>query len=452
MIPIEKNREYTACITAMSSDGNGIARIDGYTVFVPQTVKGDTVRFLAVKTKSSYGYGKLIEIISPSADRCRPVCPSFGVCGGCQLMHMTYRAQLAFKEDMVKNHLLRIGGFSDVNIEPIIGMEEPYYYRNKMSFPAGQDDGHLISGFYAPHSHRVIPTAHCLLGSDEMMKIVGAVWEYARKIGVCAYDETNHTGCIRRIFVREGYRTEEIMAVVSANSADVRESHVLIDCIRAASERVSSIIWNVNTEKTNPGLGQRNITLWGKDYIEDQLCGVRYRISPNSFFQVNPAQTERLYQKAICFAGLTGCETVMDLYCGIGTISLACARYAKRVIGVETVKQAVEDARCNAVENKIDNAVFYDGSAERIVPQLIADGESPDVVILDPPRKGSDEITLGAIAQAQPKKIVYVSCDSATLSRDLRYLRERGYQIENAALFDMFPQTVHVETVVSLSK
>lgn len=452
MIPIVKNHEYTADITAMSSDGSGIARIDGYTVFIPQAIAGDTVRFVALQTKASYGRGKLLKILTPSADRVVPCCPVSEECGGCQLMHMSYSAQLTFKEELVRSNLRRIGGFTNAPIEPIIGMDNPFAYRNKMVFPIGSADNRIISGFYAPRSHHLISFERCYLGSSNVASITSAVRKYMESCHISAYDEATHTGCIRRVFIREGRQTGQTMVVISANSETVPQRDALTDYIRTASKNVVSIIWNINTKRTSLALGSRNIILWGKDTIEEILCGIRYRISPHSFFQVNPVQTERLYQKAIDFAALTGSETVMDLYCGIGTISLACARYAKRVIGVEIVEQAITDAKRNAAENGIENADFYADSAEHIVPLLLSSGERPDIVILDPPRKGSDTVTLDAIAKAQPKRIVYVSCDSATLARDARQLAERGYEIRRAAPFDMFPQTAHVETVVLLSR
>lgn len=453
MIPVEKNQEYTTTITAVASDGNGIAKIDGYTVFVPHTITGDIVRILMVKVKSGYGYGKLVEIIAPSADRTEPVCPSFARCGGCQLMHMRYAAQLKMKEDTVENNLRRIGGFTDIPMEPISGMDEPYAYRNKMIFPVGQtDDGEPVCGFYAPRSHRIVPVQHCRLGDAVIQKILTAVTGWMKRYYVPAYDEQKHTGLIRRVFIRTGYHTGQVMVVISANGRKIPHKDELILALCAVSDRICSIIWNINGKRTNLVLGAENALLWGNETIEDELCGLRYRISPHSFFQINPVQTEKLYAKAVEFAQLTGKETVMDIYCGIGTISLVCAKQAKQVIGVEIVEQAVRDAERNAMENNIENAVFYADSAENIVPKLLKNGQKPDVVILDPPRKGSDAVTLEAIVNAQPQKIVYVSCDSATLARDLRVLAASGYHLEKAAPFDLFPQTVHVECVVLMIK
>lgn len=452
MIPIEKNKQYTAQITAMSSDGNGVARIDGYAVFIPHTSVGDTVRFLTLKTKNSYGIGRLTEIISPSPDRRAPECDAFCKCGGCQLMHIAYSAQLKFKQNTVLNNLMRIGGFNNIRIEPIVGADEPIGYRNKMIFSVGYENERVICGFYAPQSHKIISADRCLLGNSNAKKITDAVLEYMMEFKVPAYNDPIHSGCIRHIFIREARNTGEIMAVITANSSHIPHADELVQKIRSASDKVSSIILNINKHKTNLALGEKNITLWGSDTINDTLCGIRYRISPQSFFQINPVQTERLYAKAIEFAALTGKENVMDLYCGIGTISLACARSSKKVIGVEAISQAVSDAKQNALENKINNAVFYAGCAENIVPRLIKKGERPDVVILDPPRKGSDISTLGAIVSANPDKIVYVSCNSATLARDLKYLAENGYTLKTAAPFDMFPQTSHVETVALMTR
>ena len=443
--PVEKNKKYTVQIDAVSSEGSGIAKIEGYTLFIPDTVDGDTAEILVVKTKSSYGYGKLLQIIKPSEKRATPPCPHFSKCGGCQLMSMNYSAQLDFKKTIVTEALKRIGGIS-ANPD-IIGMEKPYSYRNKMIFPI---DKNCNWGFYRERSHDVIPLDNCLLGDEINRDIMNTVCDFMKEYNVPAYDETSHTGLIRRVFIRNS--KAEIMVVISSNGEKLQNSNILVDKLINISDKITSIILNINKKRTNLVLGDINITLWGKDKITDTICGINYEISPHSFFQVNPVQTEKLYQKAIEYAEISENDTVMDIYCGIGTISLTAAKKAKKVIGVEIVPQAIEDAKKNAVENGFSNAEFYCAAAEDIVPKLIKDGKTPDVVILDPPRKGSDEKTLSAIVSANPKRIVYVSCNPATLARDLKFLAESGYTLTHSTAVDMFPHTTHVESVVLMSK
>lgn len=445
IIPVEKNHEYTVKIEALSSEGSGIARVDGYTLFVPQTVVGDEVRILVLKTKSSYGYAKVLEIISPAKNRIEPVCRHFSKCGGCQLMCLSYEEQLNFKKQTVRDALLRLGGI-DANPD-IIGMDEPYRYRNKMVFPIDKDGNW---GFYRERSHDVIPLSDCFLGDEINRDIMNTISEYIRKYNVSVYDEIAHKGIIRRGFIRNS--GDEIMVVISANADKLPHSDALVCALQEVSPKIKSIILNVNKKQTNLVLGDKNVTLWGNDRLSATLLDIEYEISPHSFFQVNPTQTEKLYGKAIEFADISENDTVLDVYCGIGTISLTAAKNAKSVIGVEIVPEAIRDAKENAKRNGIENAEFYCAAAEDIVPKLIADGEKPDIVILDPPRKGSDEATLSAIAEASPKRIVYVSCNPATLARDAKFLQKLGYAIEKTTAVDMFPQTTHVETVVLLSQ
>jgi 23S rRNA (uracil1939-C5)-methyltransferase len=448
---VEKNKEYLIDIEAVSSDGNGIGHIDGLTVFVPYTAAGDTVKAVITKLKSRFAYGSVTEIIKSSPDRIEPQCEKYEQCGGCQLRHMSYEAELREKRGIIENAMKRIGGFKDFSIPNVVGMENPQRYRNKMIFPVGYDNG-LKCGFYAPKSHDIIEISDCILGDEANQSIIAAVTDYMRENNVSAYDEKNHTGLVRRIFTRKAFNTGEIMAVLSVNGTKIPNADALVNKLCAANKNIASIILNVNKKRGGMALGDRNITLYGKDTITDILCGVEFAISPHSFFQINPVQTEKLYGCALEFAELHGNETVMDIYCGIGTISLCAARHAKKVIGVEIVEQAIEDAKMNAQRNNISNAEFYADSAENIVPKLIESGERPDVVILDPPRKGSDEKTLSALIKAAPKRIVYVSCNPATLARDAAFLAERGYALENACGFDLFPRTMHVETVAIMRK
>lgn len=453
MVPVKKNEKYTAEVTAVSSDGNGICRIGGYTVFVPQTVTGDKVQILIVKANKGYGYGRLLEVISPSPYRTEPLCKSYKRCGGCQLMHMDYQYQLKAKADIIESAMQRIGGFKDFKLSDMVGAEEPHRYRNKMIFPVGTDkSGDVICGFYAQRSHDIMPLDDCFAGGEFNADIICAVKEYMRENNVSAYDEKTHTGLIRRIFTRNSRKYGDIMVVISINGRNIPNREVLISKLRKKSGRIAGIILNINTKKTNLVLGDENITLWGSDTITDSLLGLDFRISPHSFYQINPAMTEKLYAKALEYAELSENENVMDIYCGIGTISLCAAKKAKHVMGVEIVERAIEDARENAAANGISNADFYASSAEEIVPELIEKGEKPDVVILDPPRKGSDEKTLSAVVTAKPERIVYVSCNPATLARDVKFLSENGYGLTSACGFDMFPNTVHVETVVLMSR
>lgn len=452
MIP-EKNKEYTAVVTAVSSDGNGICRIDGYTVFVPQTVTGDKIRVLMVKIRSGFGFGKCMEIIEPSPYRVAPECVAYKRCGGCQLMHIDYAYQTEMKRGIIENAMRRIGGFEDFCVSEFVAAKEPYHYRNKMIFPVGKaKNGECVCGFYAQRSHDIMPLDSCLAGGEFNAGVIRAVKEYMTECGVAPYDEQTHSGLIRRIFTRVSKKYGSVLVVISANGNRLPMAEKLIEKLRGECRNLTGVVLNINKKRTNLVLGENNTILWGSDTISDNLMGLDFEISPHSFFQINHDMTEKLYAKAIEFADLSGDERVMDIYCGIGTISLCAAMNAKTVTGVEIVEEAIEDARENAKRNGIENTVFYASSAEEIVPVLINGGERPDVVILDPPRKGSDERTLGAIVTAAPKRVVYVSCNPATLARDARYLCEHGYRLVKAAGFDMFPNTVHVETVALFSR
>lgn len=453
MMPVEKNKVYKLKITDVVSDGNGIGHIDGFAVFVPKTVTGDEIECLVVKVHSHFAYGKIVKIIRSSQYREEPICDAYKRCGGCQLMHIDYEYQKQIKKNVVDNALERIGGFEGFKTREIVGMDIPQRYRNKMVFPVGEDkEGRTICGFYAQRSHDIMPLYDCLSGNEINKDINEAVLSYMRENAVSAYDEKKHTAIVRRIFTRRAHTTGDIMVVLSVNADRIKNEQALIQKIKLVDESIKSIILNTNKEKTNLVLGDKNRTLYGADFICDSLLGVEFKISPHSFFQINPTMTERLYKKAIEYACLSGTESVMDIYCGIGTISLCVAKNAKKVIGVEIVKEAIEDARQNAKNNNINNAFFYADSAENLVPKLIDDGEKPDVVILDPPRKGSDEKTLSAIVSANPKRVVYVSCNPSTLARDVRFLCDRGYKLEEATCYDLFPNTVHVECCAKLHR
>lgn len=366
-------------------------------------------------------------------------------------MHIDYRAQLELKKKFVNNAISRIGKFKNFEIEEIIGMKTPLRYRNKMVFPFAADkENNIHFGFFRERSHDLVPLSDCMLGSEVNFKILDCVKKHMEKHKIAAYNERNHRGAIRRVFTRISHHTGEIMVVISSASNSLPESDELVCSLRKISDNISSIILNINKEQNNLVLGKHNVLLFGKFEIIDYICDLKYEISPQSFFQVNPVQTEILYKKAIEFASISSEDIVLDLYCGIGTISLYAAKFAKSVIGVEIVPQAIENAKKNAIQNNISNAHFYTGEAQDLVPKLISEGLSPDVIILDPPRKGSDEMTLSAIVSAQPKRIVYVSCSPTTLARDMHFLSEYGYYPMRAAAVDMFPHTSHVETIALL--
>lgn len=455
-----KNDMVTLDIVDCGTNGEGIGKADGFTVFVKDAVIGDQVTAKIMKAKKNYGYGRLMEILKPSPDRVEPICPSARQCGGCQLQALSYEKQLAFKAEKVRGHLERIGGFSDLPMEPIIGMDDPFHYRNKAQFPVGKNkEGHIITGFYAGRTHSIIENRDCALGVPENQEILNRVVSYMEKYHIEPYDETTGKGLIRHIFTRCGYYTGQLMVCMIINGTSIPHQQELVDSLREIPG-MTSITLNVNKKRNNVILGDQMKLLWGQEYITDKIGDISYQISPLSFYQVNPQQTWKLYSKALEYADLHGEETVWDLYCGIGTISLFLAQKAKYVRGVEIVPAAIEDARRNARLNHIENAEFYVGKAEEILPDYYEKyaqdhpGETAraDVIVVDPPRKGCDETLLDTIVEMQPKKVVYVSCDSATLARDLKYLCERGYQVESVCPVDMFPMTVHVETCVLLSK
>ena len=458
------------CVTLHIEDigtgGEGIGKADGFTFFVKDAIVGDVIEAKIMKLKKNYGYARLMKVLTPSKDRVEPKCPVARQCGGCQIQEMRYEAQLAFKQKMVQNNLERIGGLSDFEMYPVIGMETPYAYRNKAQFPVGEDkDGNIVIGFYAGRTHHIVEQTDCCIGAPENGEVLRKVKAYMQKNQIRPYNEEHHSGIVRHILIRTGYHTKEIMVCLIVNAAKascLKNAEQLTESLREM-DGMTSVMVNFNTEKTNVILGKKSEVLWGQPYIEDFIGDVKYQISPQSFFQVNPMQTEKLYAKALEYAGLTGNETVWDLYCGIGTISLFLAKNARKVYGVEIVPQAIEDARNNAKRNGIDNAEFFVGKAEEVVPAFYEkalkqaqDSEAgksirPDVVVVDPPRKGCEEVLLETIVKMQPQRIVYVSCDSATLARDLKFLSANGYAVKKVQPVDQFGHSVHIETVVLLS-
>lgn len=480
MAQYSKNDIVTVKIEDIGTEGEGIGKLEGFTLFVKDAVMGDVVEARLVKVKKNYAYARLEKVLTPSPLRVEPVCPYHKQCGGCQIQAMSYEAQLQFKENKVKNNLVRIGGFDRLFIEsvmePVVGMEQPWHYRNKAQFPVGTDkDGRIITGFYAGRTHSIIANTDCALGVEENEPILQKVLAYMQNEKVSAYDETTGQGLVRHILIRKGFTSGEIMVCLVINGKSLPKEDRLVSTLREIPGMTS--IWlNYNTKNTNVIMGTEGRVLWGQNTITDVIhrrsieeinsgkdClrydskenapqGITFAISPLSFYQVNPIQTEKLYSLALEYAGLTGEETVWDLYCGIGTISLFMAQCAKEVHGVEIVPQAIEDARKNAERNHIENATFYVGKAEEVLPRLYEEEHIfADVICVDPPRKGCDEACLNTIIKMAPKRIVYVSCDSATLARDLKYLCENGYEIRKVRAVDQFGQTVHTETVVKLS-
>lgn len=440
-------------IEDLSEEGTGIGKFEGMTFFIKDAVIGDRVRAKIMKMKKNYGFARLMEVLTPSPDRVEPLCPVARQCGGCQIQAMSYEAQLAFKTRKVESNLKRIGKFEEIPMESIIGMEDPFHYRNKAQFPFGKNrDGKIITGFYAGRTHSIIENTSCHLGKEVNEKILEKILAWMNAFHVEPYNEATGKGLMRHSLIRCGFRTGEIMVCLVINGRKIPGEEALVDSLKIIPG-MTSISLNVNKEKTNVILGREVINLWGRPYIEDYIGEVKYQISPLSFFQVNPVQTERLYGKALEYAGLTGEETVWDLYCGIGTISLFLARKARKVYGVEIIPDAIEDARRNASLNGFTNTEFYVGKAEEVLPEKYEkEGVRADVIVVDPPRKGCDETLLSTMVKMQPERIVYVSCDSATLARDLRYLCDNGYELKRVCPADMFPQTVHVETVCLLSK
>lgn len=449
--PVQKNKKYEITITDLGSNGEGIGKIDQFAIFVEGVLPGEKVEICIVKVKKSFAYGKLLEIKEASPDRVIPMCCYAKQCGGCQIQHISYEGQLIYKTKKVKDSLERIGGLKNSTVLPAIGMKQPWQYRNKAQYPVGEINGLLQIGFFAQRSHKIVDINTCCIQhnlNDEILKIVR---EYIEKYNIKPYREETHTGILRHVLVKTGFETGEIMVCFIINGDKLPYSEYVIEKLKKI-QGMTSIVLNQNKAKTNVILGNKTITIWGSDFITDYIGKVKFKISPLSFFQVNPEQTKVLYQKVLEFADLKGEETVIDLYCGIGTISLLLAQKAKTVYGVEIVPEAVEDAKENAVLNNIKNVTFEAGAVEEMIPRLYSlEKQKADVVVVDPPRKGCERSVLDTIIAMKPQKLIYVSCDPATLARDLSILSENGFQVEVVQPVDLFPMTVHVETVVSLS-
>ena len=448
-----KNDLVTLEIEDCGIDGEGIGKADGFTVFVKDAVIGDTVTAKIIKAKKNYGYGRLMEVLKPSPYRVEPKCEFARQCGGCQLQALSYDQQLVFKTNKVKGHLERIGGFTDIPMEPIIGMDELFHYRNKAQFPVGRNkEGKIVTGFYAGRTHNIIENRDCALGVAENKEVLDCVIAHMEKYGIEPYNEATGKGLVRHVLIRYGYFTKEVMVCLILNGNKLPKEEQLVKSL-CEIPGMTSITINVNKKHSNVILGEEIRLLWGQEYITDRIGDISYQISPLSFYQVNPMQTQKLYAKALEYADLHGQETVWDLYCGIGTISLFLTQKAKFVRGVEIVPAAIENAKENAKLNGLENTEFFVGKAEEVLPrEYKKNGVYADVIVVDPPRKGCDETLLETMIEMNPDRIVYVSCDSATLARDLKYLCERGYELRKVCPVDQFGMTVHVETVVLLSQ
>ena len=453
MTSLKKNDLVEISITGYTAEGSGIGHWNGMAVFIPLTAVGDTVEARILKVAKTHAFGKMEHILIPSSARIQSDCPQFQKCGGCVFRHIHYAEELRAKEQRVRDAIERIGGFQNILIHPILGAEQPDGYRNKAQIPIGRTpDGELTMGFYANHSHRIIDCAYCQLQPPSFQAAMDAFRTWAALSGDEPYNEATGKGRLRHLYLRQAEATGEEMVCVVVNGNGVHKEDILVRLLRERIPGLKSVMINTNRERTNVVLGKKNRVVWGQDYITDRLCDLDFHISPLSFYQVNRTQAERLYRQAAVYAGLTGHETLLDLYCGTGTIGLSMAAQAKRVIGVEVVPSAVEDAIKNAERNHITNAEFFCMDAAEAAFMLRQRGEYPDVVILDPPRKGCSGELLRTVVQMSPKRIVYVSCDPATLARDLRILADLHYIPQELTPVDMFPRTAHVETVVLLSK
>ncbi|WBW99306.1 23S rRNA (uracil(1939)-C(5))-methyltransferase RlmD [Oceanirhabdus sp. W0125-5] len=453
-LPVIKNQVIDVRIESMGYHGEGIAKIDGFPIFIEEAIDGELVKVKIIKVKSKYAYGKIMEIIEPSNERREPKCNLYNRCGGCNLQHLSYEGQLQFKTNRVLDCITRIGNVKGVIMHPTLGMEDPYSYRNKVQLPVGinktNSNNGVSIGFFAARSHEIINMNVCYIQDEVADKIIKYARRWMFKYNIKPYDEEKNEGLIRHIMVRKGFVTGEVMVVLVTNGIEIPDIKPFIDVLKKNVEGVTSIVQNINTKRTNVILGDKCKTLWGKGHIRDYIGKFEFNISPLSFYQVNPVQTEVLYNKALEYAELTGEETVFDAYCGTGTISLFLSQKAKKVYGVEIVPEAIKDAKKNAEQNNVKNAEFIVGEAEKIIPNMINEGIKADVVVVDPPRKGCDVALINALGEMRPKRIVYVSCDPATLARDLKFLEEKGYETVEVQPVDMFPQTAHIESVVKL--
>lgn len=449
---VKKNQDYIVEISGQTHEGMGVGKIDGFTVFVEGAIFGETVKVKIVKVLKNYSYGKLLEVLIPSPYRVNPPCSVVKRCGGCQLQHMNYEGQLKHKTQLVKDAVERIGGLKDIIIHDAIGMKEPWNYRNKAQFPVGMNRNQIQIGFYAERSHEIIDTKSCLIQDRVNDEALDIFRRFIKTYEISIYDEKTGKGLIRHIMTRKGFKTGEIMICIVIYGDDLPYADKLVEAFKQRIKGLQTVVLNINKKKNNVILGWKNKVIYGDGFICDYIGDFKFKISPLSFFQVNPVQTQILYKKTLEFADLKGAETVIDAYCGIGTISLFLSQKAKKVYGVEIVGQAIEDAKENAKLNEIGNVEFILGESEVVIPKLYEEGVRADVIVVDPPRKGCNEKLLEVIAKMAPKRVVYVSCNPSTMARDLKYLTKRGYVVKEIQPVDQFPQTVHVECVVLMSR
>ncbi|MBC1985616.1 23S rRNA (uracil(1939)-C(5))-methyltransferase RlmD [Listeria booriae] len=449
--PVKKNDCLDVVFEDLTHDGNAVAKIDGYPIFVPQGLPDEIAQIKVLKTNKNYGFGKIIELTKESADRVTPPCLVYSQCGGCQLQHLSYDGQLRMKQKQVAQVMKRIGK-QDVEVLPTLGMENPWNYRNKAQVPVGFVNGRLVAGFYQQRSHQIIDMNTCLIQQEENNEVIQTARAIFAKYHVEPYDETTRKGVLRHLMTRFATTTGELMLVIVTTKLNFPNKAEILAELQQSIPELTSLVQNVNTANTNVIFGEQTVVLAGREYIMDTIHGISFAISARSFYQVNPEQTEILYAEALKLAGLTGEETVIDAYCGIGSISLCLAKEAKHVYGVEIVPQAIEDARANAKLNKMDNVTFAVGKAEEVIPDWFKQGIKADVLVVDPPRKGCDDALLQTILKMKPKRVVYVSCNPATLARDMLVLTEGGYEAKMVQPVDMFPQTTHVECVTVLKR
>ncbi|WP_416828888.1 23S rRNA (uracil(1939)-C(5))-methyltransferase RlmD [Ectobacillus polymachus] len=443
--PIQKNEYIDVVFEDMTHEGAGVAKINGYPIFVPNGLPGEQAEVKVIKVNKNFAFGRLIELKTESPYRQEPPCPVYKQCGGCQMQHMTYEGQLKMKEKQVRDVMQRIGKLTNVSIHPVLGMEEPWSYRNKAQVPIGESEAGLIAGFYRKGTHDIIDMNKCLIQMELNDELVQEVKSICNQFGIQAYDEASHKGTLRHVMARYGATSGEIMIVLITRKAHLPHRDEIINELVTKFPSIKSIVQNVNDKRTNVIFGDKTTVLYGSEYIYDRIGNVQFAISARSFYQVNPVQTKVLYDKALEYANLTGEETVIDAYCGIGTISLFLAQQAKKVYGVEIVKEAIEDANRNAELNGMTNVEFAVGEAEKVIPNWYKQGISADVIVVDPPRKGCGQELLDTIIAMKPKRVVYVSCNPGTLARDLRILEDGGFETKEIQPVDMFPQTMHVE-------
>ena len=451
-LPVQKNDYIDVEFEDLTHDGAGVAKVEGYPLFVLNALPGEKAKIKVIKVNKGYGFGKLVELYEQSPDRVKPACPIYKECGGCQLQHLSYEGQLKVKEKQVRDVLERIGKLENVKVHPVLGMKDPWRYRNKAQVPIGEQEGGLIGGFYQQRSHQIINMKECLIQQDKNDEVVQTVIDICSRYGVRAYDEGRNKGDLRHIMARYGLVTGEVMVVLITRTTELPHKNKIIEDIISRIPNVKSIVQSINPKKTNVIFGDVTKVLWGEEVIYDFIGDIKFAISARSFYQVNPEQTKALYEKALEYADLNGGENVIDAYCGIGTISLFLAQKAKKVFCVEIVPEAIEDAKRNAKLNGISNAEFAVGEAEVVIPKWYNEGNVADVLVVDPPRKGCDEALLQTILTMKPKKVVYVSCNPGTLARDLRILEDGGYKTVEVQPVDMFPQTTHVECVIGIQR